>query len=590
MNKMERDYGDILCLDYDIPYQIPCLDGLDTVFMGNRETRSLNGSWHFQVDVYDTFLRKRFFEENTMDAQGRQVPVDFSFDTWETITVPSNWNTEIESCRYYEGSTVYVRNFDWKTDTDKKRIFLRIGAANYECRVWLNGILMGRHKGGFTPFYVELTEYLQAYNRLILMVNNQRCREAVPSLNFDWFNYGGIYRDVELVQVPECFIKDMFAALKPDGTFHTILLRAQLSEAREQIPCRFQIRELGVDVTALTDSQGIAGVEVQAQPVLWNCENPVCYEVTLSTPLDNVSDMVGFREIRVRGKEIVLNGKSIFLKGVCCHEETIPHGRALTEDERIETLMTAKELGCNILRLTHYPHSERMARLADAMGMLLWEEIPVYWALDFECPETYDVAANQLKELILRDRNRASVVIWGVGNENPDTDARLQFMTKLADLCRFMDPTRPVSAACLVNVDAMEVRDRLCMSVDIVAFNEYYGWYYRDYEGLTEILNNSCQNKPMIISEVGAGAVPGKFGDDEELFTEEHQAKMYSRQFQQMEGRVQGVFPWVLFDFCSPVRMNALQGQYNRKGLVSADREWRKQAFQTVRTYFNSNK
>lgn len=586
MKKMDQDYGEILRLDYESPYKIPCVDGEAAIFMGGRKTISLNGMWHFQADVFDTFLRKRCFEERTTDAQGRQRPVDFSFDTWEEISVPSNWNTEIESLRYYEGSGIYVKNFDWESLGKDERIFLRIGAANYECRVWLNGELLGRHEGGFTPFYVELTGHLQNKNRLILTVNSQRRRESVPSLNFDWLNYGGVYRDVELVPVPGCFVRDMFAALEPDGTFETILLRVQISEEREMIPCRFQIEELGVDVTAYTDKQGTASVQVHAKPELWSCENPVRYKVKLSTPEDSVEDVIGFREIRVQGKEILLNGKPIFLKGVCCHEEAVPKGRALTEEDRVKMLRTAKDLGCNIMRLTHYPHNERMARLADEMGMLLWEEIPVYWALAFDCPETYEVAASQLKELILRDHNRASVVIWSVGNENPDTDARLHFMTRLAELCRQMDPTRPVSAACLVDVDAMKVHDRLCDVVDIVAFNEYYGWYYRDYEGLSEILDNTHQDKPMVISETGAGATPGKFGSDEELFTEEHQEKVYRYQFQQMDGRVQGVFPWVLFDFCSPVRMNTLQGQHNRKGLVAEDWNYRKMAFETVRAYY----
>lgn len=584
---MEQDYGEILRLDYDEPYQIPCVDSEAVVFMGGRKTKSLNGFWNFQIDVFDTFLRKRFFEERATDDKGRKRPVDFSFDTWEKISVPSNWNTEKESWRYYEGSAVYVKDFAWTPDSAENRVFLRVGAANYECRAWLNGELIGRHKGGFTPFYLELTGRLQAENRLFLVVNNQRRREAVPSLNFDWFNYGGVYRDVELVTVPKCFIRDMSAALKPDGTFQKILLRAEISEAKSQVPCRFQIPDLGVDITAYTDKHGIAAIEAEAQPRLWSCEDPVRYKVLLSTPEDSVWDMIGFREIRVEGREILLNGSPVFLKGVCCHEEYAPRGHALTEEDRIRMLKTAKELGCNVMRLTHYPHSEKMACLADEMGMLLWEEIPVYWALDFECPDTYEAAAGQLKELILRDHNRASVVIWSVGNENPDTDARFQFMEKLAGLCRKMDPTRPISAACLVDVDAMDVHDRLCSVVDIVAFNEYYGWYYRDYEGLTKIFDNTVLDKPMVISETGAGAASGYFGNDEELFTEEHQAKVYRSQFKQMDGRVQGVFPWVLFDFCSPVRMNTLQNQHNVKGLVSADWKYRKQAFSIVQDYYS---
>src|SRR5690554_7119533 len=166
---------------------------------------------------------------------------------------------------------------------------------------------------------------------------------------------------------------------------------------------------------------------------------------------NRITDYTGFREIRVAGTEILLNGKPVFLKGICYHEESVTNGKALSEEEIIENIKLAKELGCNYIRLAHYPHSGQTARLADRLGVMLWEEIPVYWAIDFTNRETYRDAENQLTELITRDKNRPSVIIWSVGNENPDTDARFRFMNSLVQKAKKLDPTRPVSAACLVD-------------------------------------------------------------------------------------------------------------------------------------------
>lgn len=157
-------------------------------------------------------------------------------------------------------------------------------------------------------------------------------------------------------------------------------------------------------------------------------------------------------------------------------------GKTTDEEDIRATIRLAKEeLGCNFLRLAHYPHSRLLPRIADEMGILLWEEIPVYWAIAFHDRETYADAENQLSELIRRDRNRASVIIWSGGNENPDTDDRLRFMAGLAQKARSLDDSRLVSAACLVNTAKLKIEDRLAEHLDVIGLNEYYGWYDPDF-------------------------------------------------------------------------------------------------------------
>lgn len=347
------------------------------------------------------------------------------------------------------------------------------------------------------------------------------------------------------------------------------------------------ITELGIrQEISLTDGAGEA--ILAAEPELWSPENPKLYEVSLDYRNDRVSDRVGFREIRVKNGEILLNGKPLFLRGICCHEESVENGKALTDEERAENIRLAKELGCNFMRIAHYPHHERMARLADEYGILLWEEIPVYWAIKFECQKTYEDAQNQLMELITRDWNRASVIVWSVGNENADTEERLSFMSRLAQCAHSADGNRLVSAACLVDSEKNEISDRLIAYLDIIGINEYCGWYTPDFEKLPQLLENSNPQKPVIITEFGADALPEHHGTVTDKGTEECQAYVYERQVETLRriSYIKGMTPWLLYDFRCPRRTSHIQNYYNRKGLFSPDKKYRKQAFYVLQRFY----
>ena len=253
-----------------------------------------------------------------------------------------------------------------------------------------------------------------------------------------------------------------------------------------------------------------------------------------------------------------------------------------------ENVLIAKEMNCNFMRLAHYPHNESVARLADELGIMLWEELPVYWAIDFSNPATLNDAQNQLRELIFRDQNRASVIIWSVGNENPDTDERLAFMRSLVETAKSEDGTRPVTAACLFQRTPLRVADRLAEYLDIIGINEYFGWYEPDVEPLAVLFANSNPDKPVIVSEFGAAAPAGQHGTAADLFTEEHQAQVYRRQTAVLGAipYVAGTCPWILYDFRSPKRLNRYQRGYNRKGLLDADKRRRKQAFFVMQAFY----
>lgn len=586
--KKPNNFQDIHIENYLSEYESKKITAESFIFDFGREKQSLNGDWNYAVDQYDTCLRQKWFRENYKDGQGNTLPVDFSFDQWPTMPIPSCWNTFAPEYSIYDGAMVFTRTFDFDSKKHKgKKIFLKIGAVNYTARIFLNKNYIGLHRGGSTPFYIDVTELLNKENRLIIVADSTRRPEQVPTENTDWFNYGGIYRDVELIFIPKIFIKHCHISMLNDGTFKNVQVFIQLSENIDGT-ADLSIPELSVS-KKITIGKGIGYIVVQAENLeLWSPENPKLYEVTLSFKNDSITDEVGFRTIEVKDHKICLNGKPLFLKGISCHEESVKNGKALTDEERIENFQVAKELGCNFMRLAHYPHHENAARLADKMGILLWEEIPVYWAIKFSREETYQDAKNQLKELIYRDCNRASVIIWSVGNENSDTNERLNFMSDLAKTANLMDNTRLVSAACLVDQIENKISDRLTDYLDIIGINEYYGWYNPDFERLPQMLKKSNPDKPVIITEFGADAMPDLHGKVTEKGNEEYQEWVYKKQTETLGkiSYIQGMTPWILYDFRCPRRTSYLQKYYNRKGLLSPDKKHRKKAFYVLQDFY----
>lgn len=583
--KPKKYLSDIHLEDYTEQYENGYANADTMVFCGGRRTESLNGEWHYAVDQYDTCLRQKWYKERYYDEKGYSLPIDYSFDEWQTMYLPACWNTVSREYLLYEGSMVFTRKFSFRQN-DGEEVFLRIGAANYLCRVFLNGEYVGMHRGGSTPGFWNITRWVKENNRIVLVADSARRPEQVPTENTDWFNYGGIYRDIELIRVPKTHIRDFRIALAPDGTYSRIQVKVTLSEP-VNTTATITVSELGIE-RQLAIKDGVGEDMIDARPELWSPEKPKLYEVTVSCGQDEVSDRVGFREIKVENGEICLNGKAVFLRGISCHEESVENGKGLTDEERIENIMLAKELGCNFMRIAHYPHHERMAKLADELGMLLWEEIPVYWAIRFEREKTYEDAQNQLRELITRDWNRASVIIWSVGNENADTDERLKFMSRLAECAHKEDETRLVSAACLVDGAKNRIADRLTDYLDVIGINEYCGWYTPDFEKLPELMANSNPSKPVIITEFGADALPKHHGTITDKGTEECQAYVYERQIETLRSidYIKGMTPWILYDFRCPRRTSLIQKYYNRKGLLSEDKKYKKPAFSVLQKFY----
>ncbi|SNY90046.1 protease FtsH subunit HflK [Cohaesibacter sp. ES.047] len=573
---------------YDAPFNTQNLNHETMLFVGGREGESLDGPWNFCVDLLDTGLRQKWFEMEQMDPEDRIEPYDYDPFMGEQVTVPSNWQMLKEKWYFFEGSAWYSRPITIDELAADERKILRIGAAQYDCKIFLNGEFLGNHYGGSTPFFAELTGKLhQGENWLMLCVNNTRTTDRVPMRNTDWFNYGGVYREVTLFTTPRTVIKDLFVRLVPDGAYDKIALDITIDGPVED-DVSFTIPELGIDRRFKPDASGRITTTLTVKPQLWSPENPRLYDVVARIGGDEVRDRIGFRQIEQKGASLFLNGKPLFLRGISVHEDDKETGKVTSEADIRRRFEHVKELNCNFARLAHYPHHEMAARIADEVGLLLWEEIPVYWAIDFENPATYRDAHNQVSELIKRDRNRASVIIWSVGNENPDTDARLEFMRKLAARAKDLDPTRLTSAACLINHAKKKIEDRLSDYIDVIGINEYYGWYEENFEDLIEIGINSSPNKPVVISETGADADISSTGPKKGLFSEAYQTEVYERQIETLRSLdyVKGISPWILYDFRVERRQNIFQQGSNKKGLIAGDKQTKKEAFHKLAAFY----
>ncbi|MBR3619479.1 MAG: beta-glucuronidase [Bacteroidaceae bacterium] len=573
----------------------------------NRKTTSLNGDWNYIVDVqeegyYDYRMNPTqwgFFRN--AKPQRPEDLIEYDFDASPAMHIPSDWNTKDERLFFYEGTVWFKKSFDFHP-TQGRRTLLYFGAVNYDCHVYVNSKKVGHHIGGFTPFNYDVTDLLvDGENTVIVKVDNKRHAEDVPTQIFDWWNYGGITRDVLLVNVAPLYIENYSLQLqKPlqmkgnvPNAQQQVQFEVNLNKAEAGKQVTLNIPELKINKTLTTNAEGKASVTFSAKPQLWSPQTPKLYRVNLTLNGETLTDDIGFRTIETREKQILLNGKPIFLKGISIHEEKCNGGGRANSTADANTLLSwAKELGCNFVRLAHYPHNEYAIREAERMGILVWSEIPVYWTIAWKNAQTFDNAQAQLRDMIARDKNRANIIIWSIANETPHSAERDDFLGRLAQYARAQDNTRLISMAMEVTGASNYVNrlnDNMNQYVDVVSFNQYIGWY-RDVNDAPKMKWEIPYNKPVIISEFGGGAKYGYHGEKNQRWTEEFQENLYRENIamiDKIEG-LSGTTPWILKDFRSPRRvLPQIQNYYNMKGLFS-DKGEKKKAFYVLQEWYKT--
>ncbi len=582
---------------------------LQTILVGldHRTVTSLNGDWHYLVDqspgraLYTSNgeINDKSYAMNTHPNIVGKHNEEYDFSTAPTLKVPGDWNTQVPQLFNYEGVLWYQRDFDAQPKPGT-RTFLHIGAANYRSHVWVNQKRVCDHEGGYTPFDCEVTAVLHpGSNFVVIAVDATRLVDGIPSVGIDWFNYGGLTRDVSLVTVPKAFIDDYDVHLAHDATFEPgnteLAGYVHVLDAPAGTAVTVDIPETGAKTTVKTDADGNARFSVHATKlVLWSPETPKLYKVHLASGDDELTDDIGFRDIRVDGTRILLNGKAVFLQGVNMHAEAPIRGGRANNDEDVATIFSyLKDMNANFVRLAHYPHDERMERAADRDGIMIWSEIPNWQNISFGKPEVYAKDVVMLKEMIRRDRNKASVILWSVSNETPNNPTRTRFLTDLANEARKLDSTRLITSAIIgPKLSGVEMvnNDPLCDALDVIGQNEYIGWYEMTPEDADNI-HWTLPQKPVLMSEFGAEAKYGNHGATNQRWTEEQQVYVFQHQLIMLNKipQLRGTIPWVLTDFRSPTRnIPKLQDGYNRKGLISEDGK-KKQAFELFQKVYKEH-
>jgi beta-glucuronidase len=606
-----------------------------------RRYTPLHGDWNYLVDQLSIGDSSPLLYGGVGRNQtaGPGELLEYSFAGGDTLSVPGDWNSQYPELFWYRGVIWYQKEFTYQP-LPGRRSFLYFGGGNYSKDVYVNGQLLARHRGGFTPFNTEVTDYLvPGDNAVVVRVDSMSGPDEVPTEYNDWMNYGGLTREVLLVDLPATFIRNYKIQLQK-GSLDTVSGWVQLDGDSADKTVRLAIPGAGVEHSMKTDATGRAEFTFKHNLELWSPGQPRLYRVEISAGEDVVAEDIGFRSIATRGEDILLNGKPVFLRGVSLHEESLLRpGRAYGEEDAAAVIAQLQDLNANYVRLAHYPHNEHMVRAADRAGIMVWAEMPIYHNINFANPCTLQTAQRQYREFIDRDQNRAAVIMWSLANETPNTEARNQFLRQMADFVRAQDDTRLLTAA-LLGFGGMEdigkyiamkmlgkdssvvsmltdpdpvtmmIDDPLGEVVDVLGYNEYLGWYLSgpmaagmrengmDVEELEvrqmmlaemgKFSINTQFNKPLVISEFGAGARQGMRGGDLDVWTEDYQARVYRQQLKMLANSkpLRGLSPWILKDFRAPYRLNTeIQDYWNRKGLLSETGE-KKLAFDVMRDHY----
>lgn len=588
---------------------VPALQGVPDrsnrmLYPIQNETRNLldlSGVWDFQPDFKELGVQNGWF--NRLDKP-------------RPIAVPGSWNELFLDLFDYLGTCWYARSVQLPSAWQGQRVLLRIGSANYAAKVWVNGTLAGQHLGGHVPFEMDIT-HLVAWdqkNNITISVENLQLPERLPAgpsltnglfdgmnssytqTTYDYFPFAGLHRPVILHSVPPVHITDITTATYIDRKDGMIQLKVAADGYSGRGKARFA--EFGAD---LEFHEGIAETTLRIPDAhFWTPEDPHLYPVTIMLgEINNVLDVytldIGIRTIKIRGGELLLNGQPLKLTGFGKHEDFPIHGRGLDIPLLIRDFDLIHWCGANTYRTAHYPHSEEEMLLADRLGVLIIDEISI---TELNFADSVELTARrleqgkrQLDEMINRDKNHPSVILWCIGNEpmvgNPlsppsplqaaSIEAGSRFFGDLYHQARSTDPTRPVL---LVGVQGGPTE--WFNQCDAIGVNRYYGWYTQQgrldqavkvLEGELDTLFQSF-GKPILMTEFGTETLAGAHSTQSEMWTEEYQVDFLRRYLDTAAARpfIAGTLVWAFADFKTGQSIGRVEGQ-NHKGIFTRDRK-----------------
>ena len=569
-----------------------------------RNVLDLSGIWKFKVDSADIGEKSKWYDGLNGTRQ---------------IAVPGSWNDQFTDLHNYLSASWYETSTFIPSSWRGQDIYIRVGSAVYNAKLWINGRPVGIHEGGFVPFAFDISDDVKwnEENRIVIRVENElkltrvplggnksgaMSSQNYPNTNYDFFPFAGLNRAVKLFAVPRNHITDVTVKTNYQGSEGLVNVTVKtvgnvssgnivITDGAKKIQKKIKL-ENGMAHASLT----IPDVK------LWSPESPTLYhiEVTLGEGqniVDRYALQTGVRTISHNDKQLLLNGKPLMLRGFGRHEDFAIFGRGTANPVAIKDFELMKWTGANSFRTSHYPYSEEQYDLADREGFLVIDEIPAVGLYFFD--DSADVEARKkvceqyLLEMQTRDKNHPSVIIWSVANEpNPknmgsrapksDNQAEenrvaMDFLGTLVRQAKAFDDSRPASF-----VGVMGGPMEWLSLGDITMINRYYGWYTNvgsfdtgmKYLSMELDKIHSTYAKPIIMTEFGADAISGVHSVDDDLFSEDFQTKVIRNTLQVLDSKdyVSGTMVWTLADFRTSQSIIRMAGM-NYKGVFTWDRK-----------------
>ncbi len=561
----------------------------------HRNLFDLTGLWSFQLDPQEIGEKEGWF-------RGLPAP--------RNIAVPASWNEQFEDTRDYLGIAWYLKRIVVPPAWRGQKIMLRFGSATYAAKVWIDGQPVGSHLGGHLPFEFDVSALVSwgAPTTIAVQVENKPSPTRVPpaatnpettantfpDVTYDFFPYCGLDRPVLLYSVPTVHIADVTVTTSiggSDGVIDVTVAAGDKWSGRGELRLETGAGPLTAD---LNFKNGTAQSSIRLRKArLWSPDDPFLYPLSIKlADSDAIRDAytleVGIRTVEVRGDRLLLNGRPIHLRGFGRHEDFPVHGRGLDLPVLIRDHALLRWVGANSYRTSHYPYSDEAMTLADKEGFLVIDEIPAVGLLFDDSREAVDtrlaICKQQVSELIARDKNHPSVIMWSVANEpssrgalRGNADSGLEFFTELLAHARAQDRTRP---ALLVGEQRTE-RSWVAQS-DVIAVNRYWGWYIlpgqidKAVAQLARELDelHAATGKPVIITEFGADAVAGSHSEPPQMWTEEYQTAILKAYLDLAATRpwIVGLHVWNFADFKTGQATHRPMG-INHKGVFTRDRQ-----------------
>ncbi len=579
-----------------------------------REVKDLSGIWKFKLDGHSEGYTKQWFKHPLKET----IP----------MPVPSSYNeiTQDPKIRDFIGDVWYERSFFVPESWKNRTIYIHFGSATHRARVYINGEEVTTHEGGFLPFQTDISNIVKhgRENRITVALNNVLTSHSLPpgelieynddnhpegfkiqKIEFDFFNYAGIHRPVKLIALPKEHITGITVTTEISNGSGIVNYSIKTTDKNLIIETRIY-DDTDNPIAQSTENSGTLKIP---NPTLWSPENPFLYTLTTcitdkkNRRIDIYRLPIGIRTVSVENGNLLLNSKPIYLKGFGMHEDMDIKGKGFDHAMLVKNFNLLKWIGANSIRTSHYPYSEEFMYYADQQGILVIDELPAsgmntedkdqkIFTKGIIDEETLKNHLRTLEELIERDKNHPSVIMWSIANEAATYEEKAKdYFFTLSKRARELDPTRPIT----IVENSSYNTTQASQYVDVVSINRYFSWY--EDPGHLELIEYQLEKdlknwynrfkKPIIVTEYGADAISGFHSDPPVMFTEEYQIellKRYHRVFDRLNFVI-GEQVWNFADFMTKQSITRVNG--NRKGIFTRQRQPKSAAFYLKKRWRN---